>query len=49
MSYILFQGILLFICNFPIHVGGRPSKFLMSVIGYVYLITSLTVAGRASY
>lgn len=32
MSYILFQGILLFICNFPIHIGGRTSKFLMSVI-----------------
>ncbi len=32
MSYILFQGILLFICNFPTHIGRRPSRFLMSVI-----------------
>lgn len=32
MSYILFQGILLFICNFPIHTEERTSKFLMSVI-----------------
>lgn len=38
MSYILFQGSLLFICNFPTHNGGKPSKFLMSVIALPYHI-----------
>lgn len=27
-----FRGILLFICNFLIHIGGRASYFRMSVI-----------------
>ncbi len=53
MSYILFffffsKEFCYLYATSPTHIGGRPGKFLMSVIAHVYLITSLTVAGRAS-